>query len=491
MLKYQTVVHALKSHAMDYPERMAVWAENEGLNYKELYQLACGFSKYLISIGLHRGDCVLMHTEQSLWYVVALYGTHMAGGIFAPLEKDASKESISDYISLTGASIIISKEDCESAFWVDVRRLREVAMSNLHGSDEFMLPDPEEPAELLFTAGSTGRPKGVLLSHKNVRAVAENLKTGMEYRDDTLLVVPGALNHSNAVRKIHTTILNGSGVAILDGMMDVGKFFSLLDEMPVTALCFHPSVVHALLTLCGDEIGKYADSIEFIENGTAPLPEIEKERLRELLPHTRLYNSYGLTEAGSSCMYDYNQMRGMGNCIGREMINSHFIVVDDERREIESSKDNCGLLAVGGDVVMMRYWDEPELTADCIDGGYFFTSDVGYINEGLIYLTGRKDDMLNIGGRMVSPVEIEEVAMDCPAVADCACVPVEDALQGQAPKLFVVVKEGAELDKRELFGILRNKLEASRVPKKVEVIDFIPRSFVGKKLRKELIIKKH
>lgn len=185
-------------------------------------------------------------------------------------------------------------------------------------------------------------------------------------------------------------------------------------------------------------------------------------------------------------MYDYNEHRGLKKCIGREAVNAHYIIVDDEYREIISSKDNCGCLAIGGDCVMMGYWNDPELTAKTMRNGYFYTTDMGYIEDGLVFLTGRKDDMIHIGGYKVAPVEIEDAAMHCTGIEDCVCVAVDDPNSGQAPKLYIVLKEGFIFDRAGISKELRSKLESHKIPKQIEAIDEIPRSSVGKKLRRQL-----
>jgi long-chain acyl-CoA synthetase len=486
MRQYQTIVAALKEHAFSHPKRMAVWAEGEQLNYAKLYQLVCGFAQYLAFSGLQRGDRIVMQTQQSLQFVVAHYGTHLAGGIFVPLEKQIVTEELKTFMEQTQAFLLISERKSFSTRWLDGRSVLENAKMHVNDSIELIFPQPEEPAELLFTTGSTGKAKGVLCSHANIFAVAENLITGMKYHPDTLLVTPGPLNHANSIRKVSTSILNGSGIVILNGMLDISEFFRVMDVMPVTGLCLPPAAVSMLLRLSKDRLGNYADQIEFIESGTAPLPTLVMARLRELLPHSRLYNSYGLTEVGSCCMYDYNQMNGLKNCIGRAAVNAHFIIVDENRREIQSSKENSGYLAVGGDAVMMGYWNSPNMTAQVMENGYFYTTDIGYIEDNLIYLVARKDEMIQVGGYKVKPIEVEEAAMRCPEVEDCACIAVEDPYFGQLPKLYVVLRNGVTLDEASISNKLREKLVPFKMPRQIEAIDAIPRSSIGKILRLQL-----
>jgi long-chain acyl-CoA synthetase len=486
MRKYQSVVEALKEHSTVHPNRIAVFAENQKISYAALYELVCGFANYLLSIGLQRGDQVVMQVRPSLQSVVAHYGTHLAGGIFTPLDDRLSINKLEGFVNKTQAFILISEQKSHCTLWLSRQQVMIVAEKYKNDVTVHVYPNPEEPAEILFSSGTTGEAKGVLCSHKNVVATSENLIMGMEYHSNTLLVVLSPLNHASAIRKLSATVYNGSGIVLLDGMTDIPGYFKVLDEMPVTGLCFLPSAVNILLKLTGNKIADYADKIEFIEVGSAPVPEAEKSRLMELLPSSRHYNLYGYSESGISCTYDYNRIRGLKNCMGRDTVNSRAIVVDDEHKEIESSKNNSGYLAVTGDAVMMGYWNDPELTAQSLANGIFYSTDLGYIEDGFIYLIGRTDDMINIGGFKVSPIEIEEAAMRLEEIEDCACVAADDPVMGQVPKLFIVLYADAVPDTADILEKLRCELEPYKMPKKIVLIDEIPRSQLGKKLRRLL-----
>ena len=166
---------------------------------------------------------------------------------------------------------------------------------------------------------------------------------------------------------------------------------------------------------------------------------------------------------------------------------SSFFVVDDEGRKIESSKENPGLLAVSGRMMMNGYFGSEELTKATLKDGVLYTSDLGYIDEaGRIYVLGRKDDVINYKGIKIAPEEIEQPASKYPGVKDCCCVPVEDAVCGQVPKLYVLPASADQFDKKAFLEYLKKNLEPGRMPASVELIDQIPRSSNGKLQRKKL-----
>ena len=167
--------------------------------------------------------------------------------------------------------------------------------------------------------------------------------------------------------------------------------------------------------------------------------------------------------------------------------NAKIVIVDDERNEIASSAENTGLLASMGDMNMLEYWKDEEETKKVLVEGVVYSNDVAYYDEdGEIILLGRKGDVINVGGNKVSPEEIENVTKTMPGIEDCGVIPVEDAIKGNVPKLFVQMERGAEFNSIAIRNYIAGKLEPYKVPVYIEQIERIPRSYNGKLLRKEL-----
>lgn len=484
---FSTIIEAVAYHAKARPDALAAVAQDEKLTYAQLYDLARGFAHMLRQSGLKRGQCVVMQAEQSLSFVVAHMGTHLAGGIFTPTERTLMAHGAEQIAAETDAHMVISRAGARWPLSMDAGEILDTAEKLARQAGDIALPDPSEPAELLFTTGTTGKSKGVLCSHRSVAAVAGNLVTGMRYSPDTLIAVPGPVSHANAIRKLSAAFLNGSAVLLLNGMTDLAAFFGALDAWPVNALCLPPSAVRMLLALSGDRLGQYAGQIDFVESGTAPLTDADKRRLCALLPNSRLYNSYGTSEAGSSCMYDYNHESAGAGCIGRPMINSRFIIVDKQRRPFDATRENPGYLACGGDVLMDGYWRDSELTARTVENGFIYTSDLAYWGpDGMIYVLGREDDVINVGGRKVAPDEVERAALEIGGVMDCGCARMKDPLSGEAVRLFVVMKPGAKFDAVALRRALAERLADYMVPRVIVERDSLPRASNGKLKRNRL-----
>lgn len=481
----KTVVEHLCVHAAEEPDKPAVVTPGGCLSYQKLYRLVCGYAAYLKKAGLKKGEVVVVRAGQTLDYVVCYFGIHLVGGVVASTEKSVPIDRMLMIAKSVGASYIINGEPVkqDGTIWIDSGKVLEYAHDTEPTALEF--PGEDDSADILFTTGTTGSSKGVELSHRALAATAENLIFGCGYSKETVIIVPGPLNHANAIRKLFTTIVNGSTIYILDGMVNITAFFDALTYPGKLACCLPPAAIRTIFALTGDEIQKYADRIDFIESATAPLPEPDKQKLGRLLPKTRLYNNYGSSEAASVCMYDYNAWPDKKGCIGKPMPNSKIIIVNDEKQEIRSSRENPGYLACVGDVNMKGYVNDPELTERVLQNGIVYTNDIGYIDEeGFVYIVGRKDDVINVGGLKVAPTEVEEAALSIEGIEDCICVPIPHPVTGQALKLLVVLQKGAEFSPAVLAAKMQKKLEGYKVPVRYEKVERVARTYNGKLDRK-------
>lgn len=486
----KSVIEYVADYAAVEEEKVAVIDGNTKATYKELFDMACKYSKYLKDSGAKKGDIVVLRASQDLNYVILYLGIHLAGCVVSSVEKGLSDEGMLSVARLLNARIIITddfglKEQYDAYYISRTESLEQI--KNIDISEyNYVFPQPEDSADILFTTGTTGASKGVELSHRALVATAENLIYGCEYKKDTVLIVPGPMNHANPIRKLFTTLVNGSTICILDGLADVKGLFKALENLDgKVACCLPPAAIRTIFILTKNKIGDYADKIDFIESASAPLPESDKLKLCKLLPNTRLYNNYGSSEAASVCMYDYNKYPGKEGCIGKEMPNSKIIIVDEEKNIIGSSIQNIGMIACVGDVNMKGYVNEPLLTKEVLVDGVVYTNDVGYKDEeGFVYVIGRKGDVINVGGLKVAPAEIEDIALSYDGINDCICIPIEDRLTGKAVKLLVVVEEGKKLDKEQMLKFLQRKLETYKVPRYIEQTDFIKRTYNGKLDRK-------
>ena len=486
-MKFRSIEEALKFYAEQTPDKVCIVVDNKETTYLQLYKMAHQYATFLKLNGVSKNDIVLTRASQDLRYIVTYLSIHLVGAIITSLEKSIPLLEIAKVAEQLDAKYILLREgESLEGNWKIINYSEALLLPEDDTSYDFVSPQADDSADILFTTGTTGTSKGVLLSHRALVATAENLICGCQYSSDTFMILPGPLNHANAIRKLFTTIINGSSICVLNGMTNVNAFFNALDyPIGKKACCLPPAAIRTIFALTRDRLGQYADKIDFIESASAPLPEADKLRLCSLLPNTRLYNNYGSSESASVCMYDYSRHLDKKGCIGKETVNAKVIIVDDDHNEIISNKDHMGLLACIGDMNMICYVNDPTTTCEVLNHGIVYTNDIGYKDEeGYIYISGRKGDVINVGGLKVAPSDVEEVALGMDDIDDCICIAIDDKVTGQALKLLVVLHDGAEWNMQKTMSYLAQHLENYKVPHKFELVDHIERTYNGKLNRK-------
>lgn len=485
---HQSIIENIAFHAAAQPDKLCLADSRQSVSYMELWKRVLGLSKKFQALGVQKDSCVVVECNQSVDYMTCEFAIQLLGGIFVPLEKNSAADRVREIIGDVCAVLYVGKAPVSDALpFFPIEDAGKFPEMKNNSPEAVTFPAAEDTAEILFSTGTTGKSKGIVLSHRNDTALAENVICGVEMKKDNVELIPMPLSHSHGLRRTYGNLVNGSSAVFIDGVTLLKKVFNMMDEYQVTSMDLSPSSLSIIFKLSKDRLGDYKDQIDYIQLGSAPLPEEDKIHLSRILPHTRLYNFYGSTEAGCSCLLDFNSMSGKPGCIGRPAKNAHFIVVDENRNEIPATRENPGFLASSGAINMKEYWKAPELTAEAMENGYIYTKDLGFIDEdGLIYMLGRKDDVINYGGIKISPEEIESIVGNHPDIADCACIPVDDPLTGQAPKLFIVLKEGAVYENRTFKQFLAQSLDANKQPKFIEEISEIPRTYNGKIQRNKL-----
>ena len=487
----KSIVEAVACAAARKPDAVAVIAEGQKISYSELWREVRGFAAYINSFGFEKGTRIVVKAKHSIWYVVACFGIQLSGCANVPVEKMIGIEGLKDIAQKLSAAMVISDMHLSKAAYetVDSASVRELATKYFEETMEFGFPQSEDVCDILFTTGTTGNPKGVVLSHRAVIAVAENLQYGLEPGafDNNVYLIPSPINHAGGIRNLYVCMVTGTTAVLLDGFSNVKLFFQCIRDYDVTSIYMPPSAVRMMVLLAAKEFAKHTEQLRFIFTSSAMFPESDKERLREILPRTQLYNDYGCSEAGRTCIFNYSRIEGKENCVGRPTRNSHLFIVDDKGNEMQSSKTNCGLIAISGPIVMSGYYDAPELTQKTLQNGAIYTNDIGYIDEeGYVYVLGRRDDVINLGGLKIAPTEVENVALRYPGIAECVCFPVEDKISGIAPKMNIIEATGIEVDISKLREYMLKTLEAYKVPKLIEKVKEIPKTANGKIDRKVL-----
>lgn len=488
----ESIVEILAEHAEQSPDKICVADLAGECTYAEMWEQVKKVAWELGAMEIKKGDCVMVECTQDAGFLICGMACELCGAVFVPVEHRVSEERAKNILQDTEAELFICSTRYElSVTMVSLKELLAKSRKDESAPATFIFPRAEDTAEILYTTGTTGVSKGIEMTNGSNIALAENIKYGTEMKEDNVELIPLPLSHSHGLRCCYANILNGSSVVLIEGVLWVKQVFELIKKHKVTAMDVSPSAILFLEKLAEGKLSEISQQIDYIQVGTEALQEHVKEMLMSYFPAARLYNFYGSTESGRSCVLDFNRDKKKAGCIGRPARNAVFMVTDEKRQPIESSEQNMGLLASAGAMNMKGYWRQPELTSQVMQDGYVFTNDLGYIDEdGYVYTLGRRDDVINCNGIKISPDEIEESVGKYEKVIDCACVPKEDMISGQVPKLFVVVQDKQDFHKKELFDFLRKYIDGNKMPREIEIIDEIPRTYNGKIQRAKLLEKK-
>ena len=430
----------LKEHARTHPRKTAVVYQDHAVSYEELDGQVDRYAAQLRGDGVGAGQVVCFRNSQSPEFLYTYFALHRIGAVALPLERDTPESK---------------KEEIEKRY--------------AH------FTPPSDIADILFTTGTTGRSKGVMISHDTILADGENLIEAHGYTRDHVFIINGPLNHIGSLSKIYPVMMTGGTLYLLESMKDLNAFFHALDypcEKMGTFLV--PSSARILLQLARKQLGGYADKIDFIETGAAPMSRSDMEALCQVLPKSRLFNTYASTETGIICTYNFNDGQCTAGCLGRPMKHSSVFITES------------GHVACSGKTLMSGYADDEAMTQAVLRDGVVYTADNGEIDsQGMLHLLGRDDDVINVGGFKVSPSEVEDVAQGHPSIKDCICIAVPSPITGNAVKLLYSTSNGEEIARRDLALFIASKLERYKVPMQYERVDEIKRTFNGKLDRKK------
>ncbi len=474
-----TIIENINKYAIQAPTKLAVADVDSSLTYQEYWERIREVASYLKSIGIRKDDFIILKNTQNIEFMVLLHGIQLTGAVAVPVEKTANEGRVESLAEETKAKhffgdLNISGVVCHSI---------EDPFAYNGEVFEFEFPESEEVSMVLFTTGTTGKSKGVVIQHKAEIAVGESLKSGLHMKANNVEVLPMPMNHAFSLRRYYGNIVNGSSSIILDGVFFIQNLFNMMEEYGATSIAMAPAALGIIFQLSKEKLGTYGEQLDYLQFGTAPISEADKNRLIELLPNVRMYNVYASTEMGCVCVLNFNSEDNKPRCVGYPSEGTVFKIVDNNGVEmVNGSPENLGHITYTGNMLMKEYYNEPELTQKTIVDGYVQTSDLGYKDEeGRIFMYGRADDVLSTGGNKVSPLEVEEVAMHFEGVVDCICKAKPDRLLGAVPVLYIV---GEDVDTKQLKEYLKNQLEEFKRPRAVKFIDAVPRTYNGKVDRK-------
>jgi long-chain acyl-CoA synthetase len=521
--------HLLDDAAERFPDRPAVTFFGRDLTYRTLRDLADRFAGGLRALGLRTGDRVSLHLPNCPQFVIAYYGVLKAGGIVVPFNPLLVEREIAAQLQDCGARVAVTLDlfaarvraaapgsalaytivtrICE--FFPPLLRLLYPLRARRYGEWPTIVPDatthafrtlcqahpldraaiqrPDEVAVLLYTGGTTGTPKGAMLTHRNLVANAYQSACWYPNPQGTPITCLGVLPlfHSYAMTVVmNVGILLGSRMVLLP-RFETKMVLEAISRYRPQQLPGVPTLYNALVS--HPQVGHYnLRSIQACISGAAALPAEVQARF-EQVTGGRLVEGYGLTEASPvTHVTPIGGLRKPGS-IGVPLPDTDAQIADLETGARTVVPGEVGELVIRGPQVMAGYWNRPDETAATLRDGWLYTGDIAKMDaDGYFYILDRKKEMLITGGLNVYPREVEEVLFAHPAVQEAALIGVPDAHRGEVGKAYVVLKPGAQTTAEDLLAHCRAHLAPFKVPREIEFRQALPKSLIGKVLRRVL-----
>jgi long-chain acyl-CoA synthetase len=500
----------------------------------EMNRLANRLGNALKHLGMEKGDRVGVQLLNCPQLIQAFFAAFKIGATLVPVNPALRADELAYIYQDAGMKVLISSLD-------GVDRIREARrqaplLKNLiligdeipddaiaynqitkQTSDELVMEDTDndDVAVILYTAGTTGKPKGVMLTHYNwythvsgyyelvlldIGGVAvkgtthePDIKRGKKVKKevevfgvkrDRISLITLPLFHGYGVFAVNLEFLTGGKLVVLR-RWDTEEAMKSIEQFKVTEFRGVPTMYIQLLN--HPDAGKYdLSSLQTCICGSAPMPLEVARRWKERYG-IDIWEGYGLTEATTvNCGNVAGKRPPKYGSIGKCYQKCNTIkIFDQDDKELQPGQ--IGEIVIKGPGVMKGYWNKPEETAAVLRNGWLHTGDIGYTDEdGYIYLTERKKDLIIRGGENVYPKEVEDVLHRHPQVLEAGVIGIPDPVYGEEVKAFVVLKASGSACEAELIDFCQQHLPAYKRPKSIRLMDSLPKSAVGKILRREL-----
>lgn len=462
-------------------------------SYDAFFAQAMACAAALRARGLQPGERVAIVLPNRLEAAVTVYGIWLAGGVAVPLNAQARVRDFVPWLRHCDARIVVHERgpgDIEDALRAFEGATQSLPLDDNTGYAQASFPQGEEPAPdslamLLYTSGTTGAPKGVMLSHANLLANAEAVIDYLQLTaDDSVLdVLPFYYAYGASV--LHTHLLTGARIVLAPSLAFPHLVAQALKAESITGFCGVPST-YALLLEHVPLSEQAMPSLRYLTQAGGAMPARLVGRLRDALPHVRLFLMYGQTEATSRLTYLPPELidERVGS-VGRALRDVEIRICRDDGSW--ANPGETGEVCARGPNVMLGYWNNSEATAAVLRDGWLHTGDLGHLDaESYLYLDGRRSDMIKTGAHRVNPADVEEAITELPWVIETAVVGIDDDVLGQVVKAFVVVAQEQPRGADRIRAHCRARLAPYKVPKHVEFIGALPRTASGKVRRVQL-----
>jgi len=493
-------------NAIKNPERTAVICEDKKQSWSELWQRSNQLANSLLMQGLNKQETVLVYMPNCFEYPEIALAVSKAGLTLAPANFRLTLEEVDFQLNDCGASVAFCKQDqlpVLQAICARGSKLKHIILVEAYSPEEMVSVyekvlssgspadpgvdvKPDEIQCLMYTSGTTGRPKGAVRTYANNyhMAVSASLELRLVNEDVQLAAAP--LYAAASLGYLYCTFLSGGTIVVLPSFVPE-KVLQAIDKYRPTWMFMVPIMYEWVLSLPEEILRQYnLSSLLKVTACGAPLRTTTMLKMVEIFKFAEVSNWLGASEFGFISKYTLKEGMTKEGSVGKAIFDMELKLLDSQGNEVK--RGEVGILYGRGPSVFQGYWGNKQGTVEAfVDHEWVTVGDMARQDEdGYYYLVDRAKDVVISGGTNVYPVEVENVLLEMNGIADVAVIGVPDLQWGEAVKAIVVLAPGVEVTEQEIKDFCRKKLAGFKVPKSVDFIDSIPRSGVGKALKREL-----
>jgi len=473
-------------------EKPFVLGPKETISYHDLYQRCLALAAWL-NDKVGRDQNILLIGPNSVFLIIAYLAILKSGNVAVPLNPEIEQSNL-DFIQdkcqsrlVIATSQLAAKLNFKEIDILDEKALQETVAKEYPVSKLHTDTPPDQLAEIIYTSGSTGEPKGVIISHRNLIANTTSILKYLNLKEQDTILVVLPFYYCYGLSLLHTHLRVGGSIVLNNMFIMLGGVINDLKRYKCTGFAGVPTHFQVLLRKSDSFKTTEFPDLRYVTQAGGKLHNAFISEFIETFPQIKFYVMYGQTEATArlSWLPPERLPEKIGSC-GKSIPDVNLKVADENGNPVKPGE--TGEILAFGDNIMLGYYKDAESTAQTIKKGWLHTGDLATVDdEGYIYLTARKKEIIKVGGRRVSPKEIEDVIVSMPEVVDCSIEAVFDELLGEAMKATVIVKEAAakgEITTETIKAWCANRLSSYKIPQIIELRDKIAISATGKKVKK-------
>ena len=495
---FNSIYYLFKHTAIKQPKKVAIFTENKKINYEKLLEYTNKISSYL-QLHIRAGDNIGIFMENSWQYIVATYAISAVGATFVPINSTLKSKELS-YI-LNDANIkcmfcsyslkdIVSKSiaihQCNTIIWVDNEQNSKDFTSILKQDISFTPRKVklEDNAAIFYTSGTTGVPKGAILSNKNILSTYKALTSHLKIRksDRMALYLPMHLSFSLIPLTI-VPICHGASV-VLTRFKSAQELLKVCTLKRVTILFATPAIHAKLVQVPYSLLVDLFSRIRYVVSGGSPLNDEIAKKIQDKFKKAVFLEAYGLSEASALVTANPVNRVKMGS-VGVPLLDYKIKIVDSY--DLELPPRTVGEIVIKSDAVMKSYLNSTINNPCSVRDDWLYSGDLGYLdNDGYLYISDRKKDLIIYNSMHIYPREIEPIIDSFNGVKESAVVAKKDEAYNEIPVAFIVQEKNSSINIDKLRQHLQGFLSQAKIPKEFIIVEELPRNASGKVMKKVL-----